>query len=329
MLKNDENSNINKNIINEYVHRINRVLDYIDNNIKKNLTVEELADVANFSCFHFQRIFGIMMHETLYQYIQRLRLEKAAQVLLNNPKCSITEIALEYGFSSSSTFARAFKEKYKMSASEWRIKSTNCKTESTSSNIFSNFRKDYEISSYYFDNVFSKQIWRIKMKQSLLETEVRVEDVPEFHVAYIRNIGPYKGDVKLFEKLFTKLFNWAGPRELLRFPETKVLSIYHDGPEITAEENLRLSVAISVPADTQVEGEVGKMVVQGGKYAIGKFEITVDQYQEAWDMICGVWLPNSGYQPDDKPCYELMLNDPETHPEHKHIIEIFVPVKPL
>lgn len=43
----------------------------------------------------------------------------------------------------------------------------------------------------------------------------------------------------------------------------------------------------------------------------------------------GVWLPSSGYQPDDRHCSELMLNDPAMHPEHKHIFEIWEPVRPL
>jgi AraC family transcriptional regulator len=306
------------------------VLDYIDENISNNLTVDELADVANFSRFHFQRIFSILMNETLCQYIQRLRLEKAAQALLANPKRPVTNIALECGFSSSSTFARAFKEMYKISASGWRTKSTNCKIESTICETVSTFSNAYEISSSYINNVFFNQIWRIKMKENpLLQSEVRVEEVPEFTIAYVRHIGPYAGDVKLFEKLFKKLFNWAGPRGLLRFPGTKVLSIYHDDPAITDEQNLRVTIAISVNSDTPVEGEIGKMSIPAGKYGIGKFEISADQYAEAWKIMYGAWLPGSGYQPDDKHCYELMLNDPAAHPEHKHIIEIYLPVKPL
>lgn len=41
------------------------------------------------------------------------------------------------------------------------------------------------------------------------------------------------------------------------------------------------------------------------------------------------WSPESGYQPDDRPAFELYLNDPKEHPEGKHIVEICAPVKPL
>ena len=122
---------------------------------------------------------------------------------------------------------------------------------------------------------------------------------------------------------------WGGPRGLLRFPETTMMCVYHDDPKITQEDKQRLSVCITVPEDTAVEGEVGKMMVPGGKFAVGRFEIAADEYGEAWDMVAGGWLPESGYQPGDGPCYEIYQNDPKTHPENLHIIDICMPVKPL
>ena len=78
-----------------------------------------------------------------------------------------------------------------------------------------------------------------------------------------------------------------------------------------------------------MEGEIGKAKIPAGKYAVAHFEITPDQYQDAWNAVYGGWLPESGYQPEDGPCYELYLNDPKEHPEGKHIVDICVPVKPL
>jgi AraC family transcriptional regulator len=162
-----------------------------------------------------------------------------------------------------------------------------------------------------------------------MNVEVEVKDLPEMHVAYVRHVGPYKGDAQLFEGLFSKLMQWAGPRGLMRPPETKALSIYHDDPNITEEAKLRVSVCISVPRDTEVDGEIGKKVVRGGKYAVGHFELLPDQYPEAWNAIFQGWLPQSGYEPDDSPCVELCLNDPNEHPEHKCVVDICVPVRPM
>jgi AraC family transcriptional regulator len=105
--------------------------------------------------------------------------------------------------------------------------------------------------------------------------------------------------------------------------------VYHDNPEITEEVRLRTSACISIPKDTPVEGEIGKMTIAGGRYAIARFEITSDQFQDAWDTVCGGWLPDSGYQPEDGPCFEIYHNNHQEHPERKHIVDICVPVKPL
>ncbi len=157
--------------------------------------------------------------------------------------------------------------------------------------------------------------------------KVRVKDIPALHVAYVRHVGPYKGDAALFERLFTQLFTWAGPRGLLASPDLKVLAVYHDDPAVTEESKLRTSVCITVPAGTNGEGEVGTMTIQGGTYAIAHFELDPTEYEAAWNAL-GSWLPGSGYQHDMKsPAFEVYLNDPREHPEHKHIVDIYLPVK--
>lgn len=162
-----------------------------------------------------------------------------------------------------------------------------------------------------------------------LVAKIEVKDTPEMHVAYVRYIGPYAGDAALFARLFERLFAWAGPRGLLRFPETKMLTIYHDSPDLTDPAKLRTDVCITVSPETRVDGEIGKSVIPAGKNAIAHFELKNDQYADAWNSIYGGWLPESGYQPDDRPCFELYLNDPKDHPEGKCVVDIYVPVKPL
>jgi AraC family transcriptional regulator len=318
----------------EYTARINHVLDYIEANIGKDLSLAELAGVAHFSPFHFHRIFKAMVGETLNGFIWRIRVEKAADKLINNPRKSITEIALECGFSGSSTFARAFRDAFHMSASAWRSggylqDSKPGKTDRKESQAISNGGQDFDVQVHYTENI-NKQTWRVTMKANKeLITNVEVKDIAEIHVAYIRHIGPYAGDQQLFGNLFNRLCSWAGPRGLLRFPETKFITIYHDNPDITNETRLRTDVCITVPADAQVEGEVGKAIIPAGKYAIAHFEIHPEQYGDAWNAVYGGWLPESGYQPDDRPCFELYLNDPKQHPEGKHVVDIYAPVKPL
>jgi AraC family transcriptional regulator len=316
----------------EYTARVNRVIDHIEANIDQDLSLHELAEIAGFSPFHFHRIFSSMVGETLNDFIQRIRVEKAAAMLVSNPKESITAVALECGFSGASTFARVFKESFGMSASEWRAggylkgRKKN-QTERKEWEVFSNIRQEFDPHSNYS---ISKYEWRVEMKPNKdLIANIEVKDTPEMHVAYVRHIGPYAGDNGLFGMLIGKVAAWAGPRGLLNSPDVKLLTIYHDSPELTDPKNLIIDVGITVPQDTRVDGEIGKTTIPAGKNAIAHFEINPSQYAEIWNAVYGVWLPESGYQPDDRPCFEIYLNDPRNHPEGKSIVDIYVPVKPL
>ena len=317
----------------EYTQRVNRVVDYIEAWIGEDLSLRELADVAEFSPFHFHRIFRAMVGETLNQFIQRIRIERAALKLINNPKEPVTGIALDCGFSGSAAFARAFKETFHMSATEWRaggyqkhrnIRKGNGKEEKLESKA----EKDTVAFSLYIDSETHNAIWRTKVEHKSL-IQVEVKQMPDLPVVYVRHTGPYQGDSAVFENLIERLMRWAGPRGLLSVPEVMMLAVYHDDPELTEESKLRVSMCITAPEDTQIDGEVGKMTVPGGDFAVARFELLPDQYQEAWDTVYGEWLPQSGYQPDDRLCYELFHNNPEEHPEKKHIVDICVPVKPL
>lgn len=156
-------NNNTKFLRDEYISRINRVIDYIELNIDKDLSLEKLAQVANFSQFHFHRIFRALMGETLNRYIQRIRVERAALQLISNPKKTITEIAFDCGFSGSAPFARAFKDFFKMSASEWRSRghlqeSNMRKIKSKEGKTISKIRQDFDVSSYYIDAITQNQI---------------------------------------------------------------------------------------------------------------------------------------------------------------------------
>ena len=85
----------------EYARRINRVLNYIDAHLDQPLDGAHLADIANFSRFHFHRIFAAWMGETLGSYAQRRRLEKAAFRLSCGSKETVLETALATGFQSA------------------------------------------------------------------------------------------------------------------------------------------------------------------------------------------------------------------------------------
>jgi AraC family transcriptional regulator len=157
---------------------------------------------------------------------------------------------------------------------------------------------------------------------------VRVEATAPFRVAYVRHVGPYAGDTALFASLFQRLGAWAGPRGLIG-PETRWLSVFHDNPETVAPAQQRLSVCCSAPPGVTGEGEVETMEIPGGDYAKAHFEIDAADYGPAWDRAYAEWLPASGYALDDRrPFLEDYRNDPAQHPEKKHIVDMWIPVKP-
>jgi AraC family transcriptional regulator len=307
----------------EYVGRVNRVMDYVHANLAGDLRLETLARIASFSPFHFHRVFKAVVGETLNDFIRRVRATTAATRLLNNPRESITEIAVHCGYSSPSAFAREFRVAFGTSASEFRrggrdtarkirqVESKNGQTESKE-------RKDFAPPPPYTPDISNT-------RRTMMKFSVEVKQMPEWNVVYARHIGAYNKIGGAFERVF----KWAGPRGLVRFPETKSLAVYHDSPEVTDPSKLRSDACLTVPPGTKVDGEIGTMKIPGGLFAVAHVEIEVTQFGEAWDKLIGEWMPKSGYQPDDRLCYEVYLNDPDAHPEKKWIVDICEPVRPL
>jgi len=146
------------------------------------------------------------------------------------------------------------------------------------------------------------------------------------YIRYLEATHRIKNPMKMIEKLF----HYAALQNYHVFEDTKVLTIYHDHHEFTEDYHLRTSLCITIPNESAVEtSDIGIMVIPSGKYAVGHFEIFQDEYKGAWDFMYGEWLLNSGYKPKDSYPFEVYRNDPKQHPEHKHIVDIYVPIEPF
>jgi AraC family transcriptional regulator len=99
--------------------RLNRVLDYISANIDRDITLTDLARVGGLSLFHFARKFTLAMRMSPKRYISRMRLDRA-MAELGAGKLPLAQIALNAGFSSQSTFTRAFSRAMKMTPLEYQ-----------------------------------------------------------------------------------------------------------------------------------------------------------------------------------------------------------------
>lgn len=105
----------------EYVAKFNQLLEYMDEHYMDELTLENIASMAGFSKFHFSRLFKQYTDFTFCDYLTYRRI-KAASELLGTSDLSITEVALNSGFPSISTFNRLFKQQLGCTPREYRTK---------------------------------------------------------------------------------------------------------------------------------------------------------------------------------------------------------------
>ena len=274
-----------------------------------------LAGVACLSAFHFSRMFKRIMGEPLYQFIKRLRLEKAAGLLLANRGITVTEIALMCGFATSSAFAKSFRKHFKMSATKWR---------QTALAGFDKTSTPVQIDHGRIAIINGSPVWAFVKDESI--RQVLIEEISPVKVAYIRNVGPYEGDDLLFQKLSAQLFRWAAPRGQLD-DDTCVFNIYHDNPEITDAPNLRVMVAIPLLKAEKPSGSVGITKMSGGKYAICRFFLKNGEFGDAWHWMSSAWLPDSGYEWDDRESFERCYGEKTIDGSRVFDVDIGIPVR--
>ncbi len=105
----------------EYMEKFSNVLEYIDAHFTEDLTLDGVAGATGFSKYHFSRLFKQYTSYTFCDYLCLRRL-KMAEELLAQPDLSITEVALQSGFPSISTFNRLFKQQNKCTPTVYRTR---------------------------------------------------------------------------------------------------------------------------------------------------------------------------------------------------------------
>lgn len=305
------NDNLKQHTATDYKVRVCQAMNYISQNLGRELSLDEIAEAALFSKFHFHRIFKTVVGETVAGFTRRLRIEWAANRLLSSPQDDITKIALDCGFSSSQNFAKAFRQQFAMSPTEFRNSKNGNKLSKPANALSLQTIYDPETA---FENHSSLE------RTNQMKAEIK--ELPERNVAYVRKMGAYGQET--CGQAFGELMQWAGPRGLIGGGE--MLGVYWDNPEVTAPEKCRTDACIGVPPGTETEGAVDLQTISGGLYAVCSFELVAEGFQQAWEDAFA-WAVQCGHDCDDKPCYELYHNNAEEHPEKKWIFDICVPLK--
>ncbi len=299
----------------EYIRRIHKVQDYIEQHYGEALSIEELSKVAGFSKYHFSRIFQSMLHEPLAYYVNRIRMENALFLLAHRIDKNMTDIAYELGFTDSAVFSRAFKNYHGISPREYRKE-------------YSKNRKDSFLLSEYNEDTAKKER---AGKLFPVTGQITITNLEEMQAAYVRHTGTYEALATEYPKLIQTLFAYAEKQQLLIEDQNWVLAMYHDNPEFGEESQFRTSLCLTVPKKLRIQedGILGVIHLDGGLYAVGHFRIQQEQYGDAWNYMYQEWLTGSGYVPRNSYPFEVYLNNPEEDENRINEVDIYVPIEPI
>ncbi len=275
----------------EYTRRINLALRFVEDHYGEDVGLKEIADAAFFSPYHFHRIFKAIRGEGPVDYLRRIRLEKAAVLLAIRPEETITHIALETGFSSSAVFARAFVERFGVSAGAYRKSHGSFQRKAVSTTKARVIRGHGEAGGKHPDARYGF---------------LRMRRMPALRLACVHSMAGYGPPI---EAAWRKLLAWAYPRGIVN-PDSRLYGIPLDDPEVTSGGKCRYFAAISIPSTIVPDGAIELFLVKPSCYAEFSYEGKLKGFQSFYNWVYGEWLPESGYLPADRPTLEEYAPEP-------------------
>ncbi len=274
-----------------YVDRLNRVTAFMHANLERDIGIEELSEIACLSSYHWHRIYTAMRGETVATTLRRLRLQLACERLANSDM-GLAEIARLAGYGSNDAFGRAFKLAYGQTPTEYRTKGSHA--------LF-------------------------KAAVALIDAdgfEVIVEKTDPVRCAAVSHQGAY---MKI-DAAMGQLFGILAQNQLVG-ADTKMLAVFLDDPDLVERDELR-SFACSPLADNiEIPDGVIEKIIDGGICARLAYKGPYSDMKGAYRWLYGVWLPASGFEAAEHPCFEAYLNSPvDTAPEDLRT-DISLPIK--
>jgi len=282
-------------------------IDYIEKNIKNELSPELIANECGYSTFHFSRVFNINKGITLMEYVKKRRLSLAAEDLFDDKK--IIDIALEYGFQTHNGFSKAFKKEFGFSPTQYLKRMDR------------NLEKELILK---FGGDF--------MKPTIIEK-------PTFKVAgygiktNITN-GNYTKDVASFwinydgENLESKMYQILNP------PKHGEVGLCIPSSEDNGEATYMLGVIVN--DFTDATDDMITVEVPEATYAVfttppvnTSTEIENNEFanviKQTWKYIFEEWFKDSGYVFDETKL-DFEYYDERCHPTIGTVMDIYVPV---
>ena len=288
-----------KNTILNHSKLANNMMNYINENIHTDINIDMLAFQYNISKFHFHRIFKEQMGSNIYATIKSIRLQKASNLLITNKYSTITQVAMMCGYSSQTSFIRAFKQRFEQTPKTWRnggyklYSNKILKTSQTAS-----------LSNANFSHIEPKIIKTDKMK-----------------AYYIRQ----KGYNKEAQKTWQKLLAWVYTNNIEHY---KQIGIYHDNPIITPLSDC-LYVGCIVPLDDNdlSNTNLPSFTINAGLCATFKVEGKYGDILKLIQWVYHIWLPSSGYETSTIPSYTIFEKNHFLSDDGLFKCTYYVPIK--
>lgn len=297
----------------EYKKRIVKTIQYIDNHIDGNLSLEKVSEVSAYSPFHFHRIFKLVTGETLQNYIIRKKIEKSALHLAIHKSMEIKEIYWNLGFSNHSAFCKTFKKYYGLAPTEFRRSAPE-----KFHKILQTHSKNGQV-----DTVFSQYICNIEnlLNWTNMNLKIEVKEMPEMNLASVMSLG-----MANVEPSFNILIDWAKKKNLFPRENVKMISVYHDSCKITPLDKVRIHACMLLDEKLkQQEGEVFPEILDGGKYIVGSGEVTLNDFEQCWVSLF-LWMNENHYSTRRTFPYEIYHTNFKEHPEGKMIVDFCIPI---
>lgn len=273
---------------------IKRVLTYLEQNLEQESCLQQLADIACYSSFHFHRLFKAWVGEGVYAYKKRLLLERAVKQLCYSSD-SITNIALDAGYQNQASFNKAFQKQFSTTPSQVR-------------------QSRRQISSLALP-IINKEI---KMQP------VEVINLEAIEVISSRATGPYQ---QAAEEAWGNIMQFAYSNRLMQ-KDTRAIGISFDDPNVTQAELIRYEACLTLDADISQHPELQYRTIAAGKYARLLHKGPHQQLPQSYGYLFNQWLVGQEkLELRDEPCFEIYLNrDPRrTKPENLRT-EIYLPL---
>ncbi len=279
-----------------YYERIQKAINYFEENLSGNIDIKQAASQACFSLSHFYRIFHALVGHTAKEYIRKRRFNEAADRLVNTDD-RIIDICLDYQFEYQESFTRSFKDMFGVSPGVFR------KRKSLEA-VF----PALDLLDIYFRN--EEDNWidpRIKVLKKL----------EPMRVAYYRAFSSAPE-----REALAVLTDWvAGEGLSANGKPYRIFGFDNPGPSIERSE-YGYEAWITISPDVKESGDIKIKEFEGGLYAVTG--TTVSEITKAWKNFL-VWLELSKYSQGTHQCLEELVWPVRSKDENLQL-DLYLPI---